>query len=182
MSNATKGKYDPGASGGGLSEADIVLQWALTGKWVAQQMGIDVFLTRDDDSDVTPVSTRDNKAELAGCNYFISLHCDAASTTSARGLTVFIDKTQEDRDRKFALTVQNALISAASNKATSRGIKLETETRVKNLAVLDFKKGPAVLLELGFITNAQDRIYMTDRNVRVRFWQNFFAAVDGVKK
>jgi N-acetylmuramoyl-L-alanine amidase len=56
MGNIVSGRFDPGASGGGLTEADIVLQWALTGKWVADQLGIAVFLTRDDDRDEDPVS------------------------------------------------------------------------------------------------------------------------------
>ena len=83
-SNRVPGRYDPGATSAGVTEADIVLQWALTLKWVCGKRGVQVFLTRDDDRDPTPVGSRDNKAEAAGCTHFISLHCNSGGGTGSK--------------------------------------------------------------------------------------------------
>jgi N-acetylmuramoyl-L-alanine amidase len=51
----------------------------------------------------------------------------------------------------------------------NRGIKTENQTQHSRLAVLDFK-GPATLVELGFIDNAHDRGWLTSRDARIAFW------------
>ena len=160
MSNRSPGKYDPGACAHGLSEADIVLQWALTCKWVLNNAGIFVYLTRDDDRDNTPVGSRDDMAERQNCTHFISLHCNAGGGTGCE--TYYRD----DADKALATIVQNALLSATGLK--SRGLKTEDQSQHSRLAVLDFN-GPACLAETGFIDKAHDAKKLVDRDVRIRF-------------
>lgn len=66
MSNRKPGVYDPGACAGGYAEAEIALAWALTGKHIAKEFGIEVWLSRDDNTDPDPVGTRDNRAAAPG--------------------------------------------------------------------------------------------------------------------
>lgn len=172
MSNATAGKYDTGAIGGSLNEADIALQWALTGKWVLEQNGIDVFLTRTSDSDANPVASRDNQASEAGCTHFISVHCNSSSEPNARGVETFY---RDEQDKKLAQLCQLSLMSAVGSATLNRGAKEESKTARGRLAVMAFGP-PACLVEIGFISNSNDRVYMTDRNVRIKFWQNVAVA------
>lgn len=166
--NRSLGKYDPGAVAAGLTEADIVLQWALTGKWMCQQAGIDVFLTRDDDKDLTPVGVRDDKAEIVGCTHFLSLHCNAGGGT---GVETFY---RDQADRAWAEKVQSCILQASGGK--NRGIKHESQTQHNRLAVMDFD-GPCALVELGFIDSANDRKWLTDRESRIKFWTLVIGAI-----
>lgn len=171
-SNRRSGVYDPGAVSAGHAEADIVLQWGLTGKWIAEkEFGIKVFMTRDDDSDPTPVSTRDDRAEQAGCDYFLSLHCNAASG-QATGTETFY---RDIKDKVFAALVQNAALSALEIR--DRGLKTEADSQHPNgLSIFNFD-GPAALLELGFIDNPADRARMRDRDRRITFWRALFTSL-----
>lgn len=171
-SNRKSGVYDPGAVAGGVTEAGIVLDWALTGKWLAKEYGIEVFLTRDDDSDPTPVGSRDDKAEAAGCNYFLSLHCNAANG-QARGTETFY---RDSADKAFAGIVQAAAMTAMGSK--DRGLKSESDSQHTRLAVFDFD-GPCALLEIGFIDSASDRTKMQQRETRIAFWRHLFMALKG---
>lgn len=156
--NRAVGSYDPGAVAGGASEADIVLAFALTIKHVFREAGIEVFLTRDDASDVTPVGQRDNKAKAAGCTHFLSLHCNAGTAGATGTETFFRD------DSKWAKTVQSVAIRALGLR--DRGVKNESASQHNRLAVMDFD-GEACLLEIGFITNVNDRRLMQLRDSRV---------------
>jgi N-acetylmuramoyl-L-alanine amidase len=162
--NRRPGQYDPGACSGGHCEADVVLQWALSGRWVLGNLGIATWLTRDDDRDSDPVSTRDDRAELAGCTKFISLHCNSANP-GATGTETFY---RDSADKVWAQKVQDAAIHALGLR--NRGLKTEAQSQHPRLAVFDFD-GPACLLELGFITNAVDRQAMLKRERRIAFWQ-----------
>jgi N-acetylmuramoyl-L-alanine amidase len=166
LGNKRAGVYDPGAVAGGLSEADVVLQYALAIKFVfAQKLegtgrSVDdvVFLTRDERSDVTPVGRRDEMAQAAGCTHFVSLHLDAGGGT---GTTTFF---RDQRDRDFADRVHPEIVEALELR--NRGVKPESETRVGRLAVLDFR-GPACLVELGFVDSASDREKLLRRTSRL---------------
>ena len=164
MGNRDMDSYDPGAGGGGLWEADIALQWALSGRWVLNNQGIATFLTRDDDRDVTPVALRDDQAAAARCSHFISIHCNAASP-NAHGTETFY---RDANDRPWALNVQQAALKSMGLR--DRGIKLESQSQHARLAVLNFAP-PACLLELGFITNKHDRAMMVTRECRIAFWE-----------
>jgi N-acetylmuramoyl-L-alanine amidase len=168
--------YDPGATVGHFAEADIVLHVALTGQWIAKtEYGISTFLTRDDDSDPTPVGSRDDKAEAAGCTHFLSLHCNAA-TGDATGTETFY---RDARDKAFAQQVQASAVAAWGLK--SRGLKTEADSQHNRLAVFDFD-GPAALLEIGFIDNETDRPRMLSRDRRIAFWRSILTTLKGASK
>ena len=172
MGNIVPGRFDPGASGGGLTEADIVLQWALTGKWVADQLGIAVFLTRDDDRDEDPVAKRDDLAKANGCTHFLSLHCNSASAV-ARGVETFY---RDAADKVLAQKAQDSLLKVFGPDVPNRGLKLEGQSQHSRLAVMEFGP-PAALIELGFISNAKDRALLTSRDMRIAFWRELLPKI-----
>jgi N-acetylmuramoyl-L-alanine amidase len=159
MSNRKAGVFDPGCvhdeNGTLFREADIVLKYGLALKEKLRAKNIDVFMTRDDNSDPTPVSGRAASAKAAGCDRFVSIHVNAAEDETAHGLEVLYD---DAADKPLAQKMQTALIAAT--KLRNRGIKQRSD-----LAVLKFK-GPAVLIELGFIDNDKDRDTFLDPLVR----------------
>jgi len=163
MSNKRDDVFDPGAVAAGVREADVVLEWALTGKYVLPQYGIKHFLTRDDNNDEMPVGRRDDVAAANGCTHFLSLHCNAADG-KATGVEVYY---RDISDRAFAQLVLDSLVEATGLK--SRGLKRESESQHSRLAVLDFGP-PACLAEIGFLDNPHDRSVIRNREVRLKFW------------
>jgi N-acetylmuramoyl-L-alanine amidase len=163
MSNKRDNVFDPGAVAAGVRECDIALEWALTGKYVLPQYGINHFLTRDDNLDEVPVGRRDDMAAAAHCTHFLSIHCNAADG-KATGVEVYY---RDISDRAFAQLVLDSLVEATGLK--SRGLKRESESQHSRLAVLDFGP-PACLAEIGFLDNPHDRSVIRDREVRLKFW------------
>lgn len=163
-SNRKAGVYDPGACAGNLTEAGVVLEWALTGKWVCKEAGIECYLTRDDDSDPNPVGQRDDKAERENCTHFVSLHCNAGG---GHGTETYY---RDQRDKVLAQIANTC--AHQSLGLPNRGVKSEGSSQHPRLAVFDFD-GPACLVELGFIDNANDRLLLTKRECRLAFWRRF---------
>jgi N-acetylmuramoyl-L-alanine amidase len=163
MSNKAPGIFDPGAVSAGIQEADIALEWALAGKFILPQFGINQFLTRDDSTDNTPVSKRDDMARSNKCTHLLSIHCNAFNGV-ATGVEVFY---RDATDIVFATHVLEALVSATG--LPNRGLKKDSESQHSRLAVLDFAP-PACLMEIGFIDNPRDRAIIRDRQARIKFW------------
>lgn len=163
MGNRKGGAFDPGAVAASFREADIALRWAVAGEFLLEPKGFDVFLTRDDNTDNSPVGSRDDKAMQAGCDRFISIHCNAANG-SATGVEAFY---RDSADKAFAQIVLDCLVEATGLK--SRGLKSESESQHPRLAVLDFGP-PACLIEIGFIDNPKDREVITTRSTIVKFY------------
>lgn len=173
--NRRTGSYDPGASGHGHEEASIVLQWALLGRQILPRYGIEVWMTRDDAQDHTPLATRDDRANAVGADAFLSLHCNA-SAGSASGIETFV---RDADDRQFAEIIHPIALQTINLK--NRKIKHESQAAAGRLAVLGFQ-GPAALLELGFISNRGDVARMVDMTVASDFWHDLGRALTGADK
>lgn len=140
------GGKDPGAIGiGGVYEKNVIMN---TVNNVAQKLrdaGATVVLTRDSDYFVT----LENRVELSG-NYnthaFISLHYNAYPIMAISGISTHF--YAGENNRALAREIQSALRRNVSLQ--SRGIMQS------NYHVLRENSDPAVLVELGFITNPYD--------------------------
>lgn len=98
------GGKDPGAIGpGGVAEKDIVLSVAqrLAAK-LRKEMGIEVVLTRNDDSYVS-LEDRTAIANAEEADIFISLHMNASPNPASRGLeTYYLDNTNDEAAIRLA--------------------------------------------------------------------------------
>jgi N-acetylmuramoyl-L-alanine amidase len=85
------GGTDPGAIGSlGTREKDVVLDIAhRAAPLLARELGVSTLLTRDTDVRV-PLEERVARANAFGADLFISIHCNAERTGSARGVMTFI--------------------------------------------------------------------------------------------
>ncbi len=82
------GGIDPGSINGKLYEKQITLTFARLLKERLVRAGMQVILTRSDDSFV-PLETRLSIARAAGADLFLSIHADAEATAEATGATVY---------------------------------------------------------------------------------------------
>ncbi|MDD7319286.1 MAG: N-acetylmuramoyl-L-alanine amidase [Prevotellaceae bacterium] len=151
--DAGHGGKDPGAVGGGLKEKDIALSVALKVGKILKNRGLNVDYTRTTDV-FLPISkregtTRMDKANKANADIFVSIHCNSAANTSAQGLEVFSYPTSNKGTK---------LSEAIYNNVKSKGLYTKLRgTKKANFAVLRETRAVAALIELAFISNAEDR-------------------------
>jgi len=105
-------------------------------------------------SQITDASNR-FAAEL-----FISIHCNAATNTDAKGTETFCYSTGGDSE-KLATCIQKQIVNSLG--MVDRGVK------TGNLFVLRLTDCPAVLVEVAFITNEDDEMLLADENIRDQF-------------
>lgn len=147
--DAGHGGKDPGAAGGATTEKQIALDVANRVAQKLQNSGIAVVMTRDSDYFVE-LSDRAKIANNAGAEVFVSIHCNSASA-EATGTEAWIYPGTTD-DRRLAEDILQKLTARTGFR--NRGVKEE------NFAVLRLTECPAVLVELGFISNPREEQIM----------------------
>ncbi|MBQ9781054.1 MAG: N-acetylmuramoyl-L-alanine amidase [Clostridia bacterium] len=151
-----------GAEGNGLREQDLVY---LIGQELATLLrrngNFDVRLSRPTadtqigTSNNTSLRLRVNDANSWGANYFISLHTNASENASASGSEAFAYARGTPAFRLGEDILEGL---AETTGLRNRGMKVRP-----SLYVLKKTAMPAVLVELGFITNPRDAFLMRDR-------------------
>ena len=206
--DAGHGGHDPGAHGANGAEKEITLAAAQALKARLERTGrYQVVLTRASDVYV-PLESRVQIARRADADLFISLHADAGSDVALRGASVytlsekasyraakFVNK--DDWFMKASLTgdrgVSDILLDLTQRATKNRSAafaeglltRIEDQTpllrrshRDAGLVVLLAPDVPAVLLEMGFITNAKDESSLRDPARRARLMNAVGDAID----
>lgn len=119
------GGHDPGAVGPtGLREKDITLDIAhRVAPILARELGVLTLLTRDDDRYV-PLAERTARANAFHADLFISIHCNASESSSARGIATFVFDTNKDEAVARIAARENATSLEASLNLGSEISKL----------------------------------------------------------
>ena len=178
------GGHDSGARGNGYNEKDIALQVATR---LANNLRQDynVIMTRDSDFFV-PLDTRAKIGNDANADFFISIHLNSGSSSSANGTEVFYFSKKDQGSyaaqvAKFENKVDGSYgdvpfsdfilndIFYRKNQKTSQAIAesvldgLINSTGLRrrgvfgaNFAVLRGSNSPSILVELGFMNNYSD--------------------------
>lgn len=148
------------------SERDLNMQTALKLKSKLESKGYKVVLTRTESNRETlPVTqsltNRVNLANNLNADFFVSLHHNSADAQSANGVETYYSSRAQDSkfggsydaakvstSRTFATNINNSIVNKTG--AYNRGAK------DANLFVCRNTKMPSVLVELGFISNADE--------------------------
>lgn len=166
--DAGHGGKDPGACAGGVKEKNIALYTAL--EIGALLTDYEVIYTRTGDVFVE-LSGRADIANAAKADLFVSIHCNSADNMSANGMEVYCYTHASEASKCAARVIYDKLLAVCGLRG--RGVKS------KDLAVLRETHMPAVLVELGFISNYGDRAKLLNVD-----WQDSAAraVADGIKE
>lgn len=102
----------------------------------------------------TSLQARVNAANNWPADFFISLHCNASDITTASGSEAFVYSTNSP-----AYTMATRILEGLNN---STGLPNRGVTATTRLYVLRATTMPAVLVEMGFITNPRDVQLLTN--------------------
>ena len=110
------GGHDPGAKTKGLTEADLVLDVALRlEQLLSKQDGFEVVLTRRVDTFV-PLEERTAIANREGADLFLSIHANASTNSSARGIETYFLNLTANPDAEMVAARENAASSRSMNQ------------------------------------------------------------------
>lgn len=139
------GAQDPGATGKNNKEKDLTLATAKKVKVKLEAAGAKVVMTRTGDTYPT-LSERVKISQNNHADIFISIHFNSGSK-SANGIETYYWTTYEN-ESKLAQLVQKELIK--STGLSDRGAE------TGNFQVIRTNDSPAILVELGFISNPDE--------------------------
>lgn len=154
--DAGHGGNDQGAAGRRSLEKDITLKTARrVCKLIRKKCkDVEVIQTRPDDEFVT-LNDRAGMANFFHADLFISIHANSAKGW-AEGTETFIHNTARgSRSEQMARLLESEYVRQAKRK--SRGVK------TANFAVLRQTSMPAVLTEIGFISNKEEENFIRSK-------------------
>ncbi|WP_346986409.1 N-acetylmuramoyl-L-alanine amidase [Chryseobacterium sp. POE27] len=157
--DAGHGGNDMGANRNGIYEKDIVLNIGKEiQKFNTSQDQYEVILTREDDT-YSQLSDRTALINKLNPEMVISLHVNSSADPKS---------TQHGQE----IYTQNTEASKNLAERISRKFNVQ-KIEEKNLHILRESKVPAILMELGFINNANDLKYLTSEKGQKEIAQKF---------
>ncbi|MDD6119391.1 MAG: N-acetylmuramoyl-L-alanine amidase [Selenomonadaceae bacterium] len=160
--------YDSGAVSPrtGLRECEVAAHVGALVKHYLEAAGCTCKLMQSDN--LAPTSTgRSRYADRQGptvtetandwdADIFVSIHCNSAEADEACGTETFAYDLDGGAGEKIATCIQDQIVDALNT--VDRGVKANPK-----LFVLRYTAMPAVLVELGFISNESDEELLTNR-------------------
>lgn len=173
--DAGHGGIDPGASAGGFNEKDI--NFKILNQYAKQYFegsDIKVYFTRTEDVKID-LYERADFASRVEADLFISLHMNSVSSTSVNGTSVYYSLFNTSTTsggltgKQMASTLTENLCKALGTK--NRGVV------TADFVVIRETRMPAVLIELAFITNANDRKIITTESTQKKAAKTIYETV-----
>lgn len=166
--DAGHGGSDPGAIGvGGVREKTVNLAVAREVSRLLEAKGHDTALTRNSDTFIE-LSDRSAIANRADPALFVSIHSDSHPRSSTRGYTVYVARKASAASVRAAETIERAM---ASTGLASLGV------RRADYRVLVGSASPAVLVELGFLSNPSEASLLSSDAFQKRLAQALAAGI-----
>ena len=141
------GGRDPGAVGiGGLQEKQVIFPISQQVASILREQGVEVVMTRNNDIELD-LEPRVQIAERADADLFVSIHANAInlSRPDVNGLETYY---YSDNGARFARTVHEVILQTMGMN--------DRRARQARFYVLRRTSMPAILIEVGFVTGAED--------------------------
>ncbi|MFJ7700575.1 N-acetylmuramoyl-L-alanine amidase [Lysinibacillus fusiformis] len=165
------GGKDPGTVVGTIEEKNIVLKVSTLVTQKLEAAGANVLMTRTEDT----YPTREGRVDFSHGNYgeiFVSIHANYANNTAAQGTETYYAKTLGDvyeEDIDLATFVNNQIVKNVNMK--DRKVKEMKYVVIANTNI------PAILVELGFLSNSEDRAKLTDDQYVELFAESIYKGI-----
>ena len=147
------GGRDPGTIAvNGVYEKAVNLAVATKLAALLERQGHQVTMTRQNDL-YPELEERALLANRLNADLFVSIHADSAEDSSAQGFTVYVARSASRASREVA---QNIVRAMSTTGLRSRGV------RENDYRVLVNTRGPAVLVEMGYLSNYREALKLQD--------------------
>ncbi|NLK94746.1 MAG: N-acetylmuramoyl-L-alanine amidase CwlD [Clostridiales bacterium] len=168
------GGIDGGAkSKNGTIEKDINLSISHKLKKILEEEGYKVYLTREDDKELDSrkkidLDARCKMKKEVNCDVFISIHQNKFSKEKCKGAQVWY--SNNENSNKLATKMQESL----KNVVDKNNNRLAKPARDQYRILRDGYEGACVIVECGFLSNAEEEINLKSDNYQDKI-------VEGIK-
>lgn len=163
------GGKDPGAvSTLGYYEKEVNLAVARYLEGMLRQKGFATLMTRQSDLYVS-LEERAAVANLHAADLFVSVHADSVDSSSPNGFTVYVARVASSRSTQVAQSIIRGLSGTGTN---NRGL------RKANYQVLVKTRCPAVLIELGYVSNPWEAQRLREPDMQRRLAQAIATGIE----
>jgi len=157
--DAGHGGDDPGATScTGYYEKTVNLSVARKTASLLRQRGLRVIMTREGDEFIE-LEERAAIANRNNAKLFVSIHSNSTERSSARGFTIYEARSASRSSRQAAEAIARAMAKTGLDN---------TGVREADYKVLIYTEGPAVLVELGYLSNYQEAALLKDSSFQDR--------------
>lgn len=168
------GGPDPGAVGNGVTEQAVNLNVSKELARLLQEAGYEVMMYRTTANENVlanknaDLRNRANMANAWGADYFVSIHTNSSVNPAANGAEVYVYRLGTPA-AELAQSVLDAIVRELGSK--------DNGVRQANFAVLRRTSMPAILVELGYLSNPTEAL-----NLNSPAWQKAVAKAifDGI--
>lgn len=169
ITGASHGGFDPGALYKDTFEKDINLSISKKIEEDLTKQGAIVYMTRYGDYDLSAnntinrkrsdLSRRSNLINRSDCDLYLSIHLNAETSSTWRGGQVFYDDINNDNKKIAEIFQELFKRELNSNRKYQKVSTLYLQKRVKV---------PGVLIEVGFLSNPNDRYLLKQDSYQQR--------------
>jgi N-acetylmuramoyl-L-alanine amidase len=153
------GGSDPGAIGpAGTKEADLVLTVGKRCKETLEAAGVDVCESREGREFVS-LGARALASNSYGADLFLSIHANSAASPVAAGFEAFTSPGPTEADH-FATALLQTFAGRWPDRTFRRDVRDGDPDKEARFTVLTATRAPAVLFELGFVSNPSEEQWM----------------------
>ena len=163
--DAGHGGSATGATGAGICEKDCTLAIALQLRAELEACGARVVMTRTRDTDVS-LTDRSRMGNEIGADLFVSIHNDSNERSNSASGTSTYYHASDPSSRALATCVQQSVMAITG--LPSRGVLSDNVMYASGFAVLRGSSMPAVLCEVAYINNVNDRRKLIDPQFQQR--------------
>lgn len=169
--DAGHGGADGGVVVAGIREADLV--WELTSRLEGRlsALGVQTWSTRGPHNGATE-EQRAQFANEVGADLLLSIHIDGSSSPQANGIAAYYYGAGESSS-----TIGERLADLAQRELVARTGMLDCRTHGKTWSLLRLTRMPAVRIELGYLSAADDRSKLLDPLYRDTMAEGLLVAV-----
>ena len=174
--DAGHGGKDPGASSPNkVREKDLNLVMALKLESALKVLGYNVVMTRTTDVAVG-LYDRPALANEINADIFVSMHANSTGNSAVSGIEVLYSPTVSGSNKALeqfplARIVMDEILKATGGK--ERGV-----IKRADLVVLNRTKMPAILVETGFLSNANEEKLITNESYQNKMVQGIINGID----
>jgi len=152
--DAGHGGKDAGSYSEEISESQIVFNITQKIKQLHQDKNVEIYFTRDHKEFIS-LNERVEFINKIKPDLVLSLHTNASNNTTNTGFEIYFTKNNKYKDQNYNFASKLASHLAFQN--TSLG---KVSIKNANFKVIRDCKAPSLLLELGFLTNPEEKQFL----------------------
>lgn len=166
--DAGHGGKDQGADNSKVLEKTINLEIAKKVRKILEQSEYRIGMVREDDTFVS-LEDRADYANAREAKVFVSIHCNSSESGEGNGIETYYSEQKTEADKALAEVLQEAVITQTNAR--------DRETKSADYVVLTTTKMPSALVEVGFLSDAEERTLLGQEEYQEKLAQGIAEAI-----